>query len=732
MQFGLSRPNRLDKSIKKEEYDLQMSRFIVDSINSHPLHRHFISKTLINWNFYKNRQWIFSEDLASFLMDESGDARNRIKITENIVRPIVEQYVGNAIRMGFDAEARGISERAINRREQEKLRLIFQNEVAREQGGIFKDAFQGRIPLGDTPEEVEEIFENVYVDEVDTNVNRLVQWIAEFNDFEEKKVNVAKNLAISGMPIIKNHEYNGHQIFKVVDPLFYFFDRNAKRNDLRDAEYMGEFMYMLPSELFERFQEISDTQREAIEEYTRHNTSATQETLESMLQSYYGSGISGRVPVYEIYWKDVEVREYGYVVDEDGYTTFAMINHEDSPYTDKDLIKAPDDTKFARLMKGKMKRKMYTDVLRYCIYVPNDVISNPDNIGQDIVLESGLVPYQETDLLEPSNVEFPYKVYCWGYHNGDVLSPIDDIIDPQRFLNRVLSVAESHVNNSRGAGTIIDKDTVDAQGGEEEILRNMNLSKPVFINAKGNLNNSVGSYDATIGNGTFSMFEVANQMRNMVGGITGVNESMQGTQGGKRELVGVTEAAIQRGTLMQEPFYFALSRCLLQCYEAMAKQGVRIYADHPKRLATIAGDEGARLLTITQDMKLETFRLFMKRTASREQQITAGNELLFGLLQSQLIDQTAFADLFNRSSVEEIARALRAKAKEAIEQQRLAAQQETDAQGEMDARAAEIEAQAGALERSEQLREDTNRQADRDAKTEQALIAAMSKNQGQA
>ena len=729
MNFGLDRPNRLQKS-KGKEYDQQMSRFIVDSINSHPLHRHFISKTLINWNFYKNRQWIFSEDLASFLMDESGDARNRIKITENIVRPIVEQYVGNAIRMGFDAEAKGVSERAINRREQEQLRLMFFNDIAKEDQ-FSRQALEGKIPLGETEDEIEEISENIYVDQVDTSVNRLMKWIAEFNDFEEKKVNVAKNLAISGLPIIKNYEHNGHQMFKVVDPLFYFFDRNAKRNDLKDAEYMGEFCYMLPSELFERFQELSDAQRTAIEEYTRTSWGGTQETVQSMLTTWYGSGVSGRVPVYEIYWKDIEVKEYGYVVDSDGYTTFALINDDSSPYTDKDLINPPQGTKYTELMKGKKKRKMYVDVLRYCIYIPNENISNPDNASMDIILESGIVPYQEIDLLDPSNVEFPYKVYCWGYHNGDVLSPIDDIIDPQRFLNRVLSVAESHINNSRGSGTIIDKDTVDAQGGEEEILRNMNLSKPVFINAKGNLNNSVGSYDATIGNGTFSMFEIANQMRSMVGNITGVNESMQGTQGGKRELVGVTEAAIQRGTLMQEPFYFALSRCLLQSYEAMAKQGVKIYADHPRRLAYISGDDSARLLTITQDMKLESFRLFVKRTSSRAEQVEAGNQLLFGLLQGQLIDQITFADLFNRSSTEEIARSIRSKAKETLEQQRLDQQMQMREQEELEASLPQIAAQEEANARAQMLQESSEKEADRQASIEKALINSVKNNQTQ-
>ena len=46
----------------------------------------------------------------------------------------------------------------------------------------------------------------------------------------------------------------------------------------------------------------------------------------------------GKIPVYEVYWKDVEKKEYGWVMDDFGYPQYVMINDSESKYTDKDLI----------------------------------------------------------------------------------------------------------------------------------------------------------------------------------------------------------------------------------------------------------------------------------------------------------------------------------------------------------------------------------------------------------
>ena len=692
-----TRPNRIT-SVKDSEYHDKYARWVVDRAN-HVLHSQFISKTLINWNFYKGNQWIFQEDLSSFLMDESGEPRNRIRFVENLVRPIVEQYVGNAVRMDVTAEAKSISEFAINRREMELERMKFYSETAME-GGLLGDIIQSQVPVAKDEGEVEQIFNNIWVDDVEITINNLIRYISSSNDFEELKVRLAKQLAISGMPILKNFVRNGEQVFDITDPLFFIFDRNAKRPDLKDAEFMGEYAYMAPPEIFERFQNISLAERKAIETYSSNQNN-------SYFNSFYMhnlvTGFEGRIPVYEVYWKDIEVREYGYVIDEFGYEMFTVVNDKEvSEYTTSDLVNPQDEGAYKGILRGKKSRKLYIDVLRYCIFIPREAIGS-EKINEDILLDWGVVPYQETSLTNPSGVDYPYKTYCWGYHNGEVLSPVDDIIQPQRFVNRLLSVMESQVNNSRGSGTVLDKDMIDPQDGEEGILRSMNTSKPVFVNAKGNLNNSIGSYDSTIGSGTMNLINIADQMRASLQRITGVNEQMQGTTGGQRELVGVTQLAIQRGTLIQEPVYFALSKVLLQSYNAMVTQGKRLYADNKRKLSIMVGDQGAQDIILTDDMKIEDFRVFIKRTTSEDEQKLAANELLLQLMTAGIIDSATFSSNFNRVDLDGVARALRDLEKQKQEVQRIEGQR----QGQMaQQQAAAMEGEAQAAEASQIMAND--------------------------
>jgi hypothetical protein len=382
---------------------------------------------------------------------------------------------------------------------------------------------------------------------------------------------------------------------------------------------------------------------------------------------------SGKIPVYEVYWKDCEKRDYGYVLDEYGYPYYTMVNHPDSDYTDKDLIEPITEEHKESMGKSK-KTSIYIDILRYCILIPQEEISC---ITGDIILDFGISPYQEKNSYSPSNVKFPYKSYAWVYDRGEVLTPLDDVIDPQRFLNRTLSVVESQMANMRGTGSVISKSAVDDRDGEAEINRNINSSKPIFVDTDrvGSVQNAIGTYGTNIGSGTLQMFQVIQSVEQGIQDVTGVNDAMAGTQGGSDVLVGVVEAQIQRGSLVQEPFYWALTSVLTQAYDHMATVGKMIYFDNPRKLTMMIGDKGFQRISITKDHLLQDYRTFIKRSESKEKGVNNGNALLWTLLQGQLIDDKIFSNLFNRSNPEQIADALRRYHKDKTQAANMAASQ---------------------------------------------------------
>lgn len=648
---GYTRPNRL-KGNKTKDYHRNFAKYCLGSMGNHT-YRKYLDKCLINWSFFKggDGQWIFEEDIESFFLDESGDIRNRLKWTKNVIKPMVQQYVGNAIRLSYDAKAECISDFVINEREKKLTELKYYHEIS-EKFPWMSDIIKERVGILDTFSETKEMFYNMFVENHEDDINNLINFVVEDIDIDELKIQITRNLSLCGLGIYKGFESCEVYEAEATNPLFFFWDFSAKKPDLSDSEYMGEWYYMSAPSILEKYPKISSKQQEAIEAYGRNDN----KTIHKIVNGLY-TNAGGKVPVYEVYWKDIEKREFGWVEDEFGYPFYTMVNNEDSEYTDKDLVE-PKTEKHKEEMNDKKKHTIYVDVLRYCILIPQEEIGTGSG---DIVLEYGVVPYQERKITDPSNVKFPYKCYTWVYDRGEILTPLDDVIDPQRFLNRTISVIESHMSNMRGTGTVVSKSAVDARDGELDMLRNMNASKPIFVDTDrvGSVQNAIGTYGTTVGQGTLQMFQVVSEVQRSIADVTGVNESMTGTGQTSDALVGVIEAQIQRGSLVQEPFYWALTSILKQAYEQIATIGKAIYFDNPRRLAIMIGDKGASRIQLTKEHLLEDYRIFINRTESKAKEEQMGNELLFTLLQSGLIDQNIFSNLFNRATPDLIAKEMR-------------------------------------------------------------------------
>jgi hypothetical protein len=652
---GYTRPNRLNRK-KDKSYHRDYGKYCIGVMGNHS-YRRFLDKSLINWSFFKggDGQWIFDEDVESFFLDESGDVRNRLKWTKNVIKPMVQQYVGNAIRLSYNASAECISDFVINEREKELATLEFYHDLS-ESLPFFSETIKERAGLQDTFIESKEMFYNLWVENYEEDINNLLKFIVNDVNLNEIKVQITRNLAISGLGVYKGYEEGELYKAEATNPLFFFWDLSAKKPDLSDSEYMGEWYYMDSPSIFEKYPKLTHEQMQAIEAYGKNDNKAIHKIINGI---YTQAG--GKVPVYEVYWKDIETREYGWVNDEFGYPFYTMVNHEDSPYTDADLIE-PQTEKHKEELGDKKKHKIYGDILRYAIMIPQEEVGDA---GGDIVLEYGVLPYQEKRIGDPSSVRFPYKCYTWVYDRGEILTPLDDVIDPQRFLNRTISVIESHMSNMRGTGAVISKSAVDPRDGEADTLRNMNQSKPIFVDTDrvGSVQNAVGTYGTTVGQGTLQMFQVVNEVQKSIQDVTGVNEAMTGTQGGADVLVGVIDAQIQRGSLVQEPFYYALTSVLHQAYEHMSTVGKAVYFDNPRKLAMMVGDKGMANINITKEHLLQDYRIFVKRTESAEEGEEKGNQLLFTLLQAGVIDQPMFSNLFNRANPDDIAKAIRANAR---------------------------------------------------------------------
>lgn len=723
------KPNRLDKDRypnkdTNEEYHLDYAKWAWGAANDYR-HTAWLEHTRVNKDFYKGDQWKDPEDLEAFLMDASGEQRNRIKVIHNIIRPMVEQYRGNAIRLRINANAKSVSKMAINRREEKLAEQLFKTEVANEFPTIGSIAKANDPSIGEDTGETTTIFENLYVDEYVEMLNRLLRFCAEHNEFEKLQLHVSENLALSGLTVSEAYHHGGHQRYRIVESDEFFFDRDARKKDLTDASFMGKIEPMDPALVFEKWENISDANRRYIENYTSENSQG------EVINDYTGrTWMQNRVPVVTVYWRDMEKYTYGWVKDENGYDMLTKIDFtypgEEKPrYTKEDVIDPPNTPKNRKLFKKGNTRKMYVDVIRYATFIPGEAIAteaqkqNPDHQYNDILLDFGLDEYQETNMLDASNVKFPFKCTTWGYIDGEIFSPVDDAINPQRLVNRVLSVFESQLNNAGGSGIVIDESTIGAQD-IEEIRTNINQGDPITLHTKGKgIPNSISTYDASPGAGTYKMMDIIPIMEQMLQKTTGINEGLKGESTGSDQLVGVTQLMIQRGSLMQEPFYNALSGLFLQMYQHIATVGKRLYIDNERELAIAVGDDGVETLTLAKDMRNEDFRVFIKRENVDSVLSSQANQMLGLFLELQLIDQYTYANLYDRSTPAQVSIEMRKQmgARQEMErrqakQQEAAAQQQQAQDQQMLQDEAAREQQAQMMARAEKM-EDRQHELDK-------------------
>jgi len=691
------RPNRFDNKKRDEEYHSNWGRYaIANGFNQ--MHSEHINQMSVNTNFFFDRQWVMEEDKESFFKDSSNQSRNRIKVVKNFIKPTILQYMGNAIIMDMTIQASSISVNASNRREEQLSELLYYTEVANNSSPRFGGLLRSKMLIGNTPEETQQMFENTYKDDFVKGINYFMDYISKENKLEEKKYTAAFDLTRSGMALMEYFVHANEFKWKRLLPEQFFFDRTAKEPDLSDAGYMGKYEEMLPSQIFERWPNMRQEDREAIEVESKNTSN----------YNNYPYSLNGRIYVYTVYWMDFENQEYGYVEDEFGYQYLVRINHiyedEEKPrYTDKDLVALKDlNDSQKTILRGSNKVVIPVDLMRFIEFIPNEIVppgqSNTGTPRKDIVLGSGIFPWQDTENEKIDNVAWPIKVSTWIYHKGFIDTPVSSLINPQRMINRYASVEEQQISSAHGKSLFYDRQIIGLEG-EDEMLSNLYQGKPTAVNSKGQgLHNMMGEFGTSIGDDTLVYETLQKMMKDTMDSIIGINDTMRGENQPANKLVGVTQLEIQRSSLVQEPFYDAIVRLFLQVYQATANVGKRVYVANKRKLAIAVGDNYTEVLMLTKEYNAEDFRVFIAREPDKKKQVAAANELLFFLKDRDLIDEVGFGELYNNATMDEIAGAVR---KYSREKMLIAKDQEEARKQQEEAMAIDEETQR------QEIREDT-------------------------
>lgn len=664
---NLPRPNPLVGWEKKDKkYHADMTRWCVSTVNITTINK-FRAQGWVNSNFYANNQWIIKEDVDTFLMDGTQDARNRLAANFNILKTIVEKYRGTAIQMSFNALARAISARSITRKDNILANLLTMQDIAMTSKAM-NQAVKSQYPIGDSEEETIVMHENGYRDPLVSAINHLIKSVAALpdNQFNMQNAHDAFDMATYGAVATIARQRGSHMVFDRIDLGTFYWDTRANLYDLTDSGFMGCCPQMELSEIGELWQP-GRAEMEILE-----STSNYAYPFQS--RGWDGAMSSPKVTVFSNVWKDIAYCEMGYVKGIDGLPELVKVNYLDpnAPpgtkprYTDNDLIDPPNTPDVYKAFKGKKKRRTTIQIARYCDMVPWEYLfgCDPKNVPKqyqaDLVLDYGVCPFQEVNPMDSTRVKLPIKAAVWALNEGQVVSPISDIIFPQRFLNRIVSVTEQQMNNAGSKGTFIDVDMLTVPGVDEaEAGRRAKRGEMIPVSTQGRgVPNAFGIYDTTPGAGTHNYFQVMQQVVGMIRLVSATPEPVTGTPT-QDQLVGVTDLLIQRSNLLDEPFYNALERFNLQKYQHIATAGVQFYNQHPETVKDLVSEKDLAPLIISDEAALERWQIAIQRVSADDVQRKQVDQTLMLLLQIQCIDRPRFADLYGRGTMDEVLKAMR-------------------------------------------------------------------------
>jgi len=648
LPFSILSTERRDRlnSVKDAQYHLDMARWAGSTISNWMLTEYYW-RIWLNWQFYQGQQWIYSDDVTIFLQDSDGQARGRRRVTDNFIKPYVHKLIDEGRKMSLDFKAKSVGDRVINRREQELLNIKGARMVANLFPNLESSIKKQKGHMGKDMDDTEEIFRNIWNDQYESTVNNLVKYVTEQNRLDTVIRNFRdKELAVTGMAVVREIARRNELIIKPISSENFFFDPGALYPDATDAEYMGDTEFAMPTDLYEHY-DLSKSERERIEKATKY-IPTTSPIYMPMPYAYAYQ--PGRVCKVNVEWRDTEKQEWGFVRDPFGYEWLTRVypNNEEGKYHYSDLIE-PESDRNKAFMKGKKKTSLNIEVLRYCEFTPSEAISSGKN--QDIVYEYGIVPYQETYCQNPTISEFTYKVQMLDYHDGFISTPLDDLIETQRVLNRAMSLAEYRMETVGGANIAVDIKA--ASGGDmnvEELERRTQRGLPLMLDGTrlGGLQNAVIPYGQNVEGNIMGFVAYRNALKQEADARTGVFSPS--VREGKKVLLGEEqESASLHGNYLN-----CIEAHHLQIIQGIANRGRKVYADSPRRLAIAVGDEGAKEIVITKDMLLEDFRIFVNRTDNEAMSKEKGIAVLTDWYKNALIAKRDWADNVGRATLDDL------------------------------------------------------------------------------
>lgn len=369
-------------------------------------------------------------------------------------------------------------------------------------------------------------------------LSNAVQYAHQINNTKEVDARTYDIYLLSGLPIQKTGydfipKYKRYDIVEdYIDPQYIFFNTDIKDVRLKDLRRIGQLHDITKDELYSHFAK-NDADKKALDDLYK---GISEDELQSSLglSADRGANLSFYIPdephkcrVIEVWEKkSVNVIEYwDQTTGEEGYW--------------EGTIEEIDEINEALIAK----------------YHANDIpeenwllVEYDESIGTKWffkyltpyghVLREGETPYDHG--------EHPYTMYPYPLINGEVWGPIEDVIDQQKYINRLITLWDFIMGTSAKNTLILDENSLNGKSAEEIGVEYRRVGGTIVLDLAGGAKPpfELGGKLANLG-----ITELIGMQIKWMQDISGVQPAMQGQTGNANTPASKYAMEIQQTTL---------------------------------------------------------------------------------------------------------------------------------------------------------------------------------------
>lgn len=580
-------PSLLEKN-KDAEWHKQYVQSIVQNSITHTYDVFNTSITLL-YDYYNGVQ---SGDEYNFIQtSEDGESLPAKWINYNKIRTKVNLLLGELYKKGFEITAKTINTESKVRKLDEKRALLTQVRINKDLAEL-EQKFPLPITEPDLPEteaEVEDYFEYSYTDIYELIMSQALKYCAQVYGLEHLRLDVMRDIAISGRGILASQIVGDVPTLRRVDPRNFVFDTTSEDCLLRDSTYFGEIRYMSIADAAEEYG-IDRKELDKLYLAGKENTAIASRRngltpTGSSAEAFREDGNEIKVMVFKGVWQDTKA--FNHKISKDKYGSEHIKFVGDSEEKKEDKV----EKKFIK------------------IWRKGTILAN------EIIVDWGEIENQTREIDNISDTMPPYIVCIPNWVNQRGVSIVEQIKGLQDLKNIALYNVQLAMVRSGAKGFIYDVAQLPEDWAPEEMMRYLKTSGIAFIDSKkdgqASQFNQFPTVDLSLSPSVQWLMEISRMIDAEIDAVTGINEAREGTMQYASQTVGVTQSALFQSNLKTEVLYsyFNLMMNIALTHQAGL---IKIAWTNKEIFSPIIGDIGVDFLAQEVDVDMQDYSVFIE------------------------------------------------------------------------------------------------------------------------